>query len=198
MKTESLKRKRIINPVINDTALFTTTSSESGGTLTEIEMELFPGGGNMLHVHTKFSETFVAISGTLMLKTSKGKSLLLQPGQKFTVKAGQPHAFYNPGKEKITFLIQIRPGNTSFEQFIHILYKMAADGLVNEKGLPKNLMITCLLADMGNALPFGFRSLIERPLIKLLARRARRLGLDKELIKKYCTEDYFQRKTKAA
>lgn len=192
-----MQRKKIINPIIKDTAIFLTTSKESGGKITEIELELYPGGGNGLHYHKRFSETFIAVQGNLQLNLGKGKSLILQPGEKFTVKPGQPHCFQNPGKEKVVFRIEIVPGDTQFEQFIHILYKMAANGSTNKKGLPRDLKTLSLILEHGDVHAVGMMTLL-KPLVKYLAHRARKEGLDKMLIRKYCTEEYFNAGRKMA
>ena len=185
-----MQRKKIVNPIIKDTALFLTTAAECGEKMTEVELELYGGGGNGLHIHRRFSETFTAIQGNLLLNLGKKKFMTLAPGEKFTVKPGQPHCFQNPGKEKIVFRIEIVPGDADFERFIHILYKMAATGLTNKKGLPKDLKTLALLMVMGDIHPVGINRLL-MPLIKFLSRKAYREGLDQKLIKKYCTEDYF-------
>src|SRR5580765_2741002 len=123
-----MNRKKIINPIIKDTACFLTTAQESEGRVTTIELELYPGGGNDLHIHNRFSETFIVVDGQLKLRLGKTESMILNSGEKYTVAPGQVHCFQNPGKEKIVFRIEITPGDPGFERALHILYKMAAKG----------------------------------------------------------------------
>ena len=51
-------KRTIVNPIIKDTVTFLQTSQESGGKITEGEITLMPGGGNPLHYHKTYSETF--------------------------------------------------------------------------------------------------------------------------------------------
>jgi quercetin dioxygenase-like cupin family protein len=54
-------KRHIVNPVIKDTATFIQTSAESNGTVSEFDFTLMPGGGNPLHYHKTYSETFTAL-----------------------------------------------------------------------------------------------------------------------------------------
>jgi mannose-6-phosphate isomerase-like protein (cupin superfamily) len=185
-----MQRKKIINPIIKDTVIFQTTCGESNGRITKCELELYPGGANGMHFHTRFSETFTAVDGKLMLKLGKKKSLLLNPGEQFTVEPYQPHCFCNPGNQKIAFNIEITPGDAGFERFIHILYKMAANGETDKKGLPKDLKILSLVMAMGDVHAVGWMKVLN-PLAAYLSAKGYEEGLDKKLIRKYCTEDYL-------
>jgi quercetin dioxygenase-like cupin family protein len=59
--------RTIVNPVFKDVCPFLQTSAETNGRLSELEVTLGPGGGNPLHRHTGFTETFTAIEGNLGL-----------------------------------------------------------------------------------------------------------------------------------
>ena len=61
-------RRTIVNPIIKDTATFLQTAEESGGKITEAEITLMPKGGNPLHYHKTYSETFTVLEGELGLK----------------------------------------------------------------------------------------------------------------------------------
>jgi hypothetical protein len=43
------------------------------------------------------------------------------------------HGFFNPEDEEITFRVELHPGHAGFEQSLHIMYGLAADGLTDEK-----------------------------------------------------------------
>ena len=47
--------RRIYNPVQKDYATFLETSAETNGLRTLIEIELAPGGGNLVHYHKALS-----------------------------------------------------------------------------------------------------------------------------------------------
>lgn len=57
---------------------------------------VFPGQTNPEHVHKKKEETFVCLSGTLIV-TLGGEVHTLTPGDILTVEAGTPHSFSSPG-----------------------------------------------------------------------------------------------------
>ena len=62
--TESkLMKRTFVNPVIKDTITFLQTTSESGGRVSEPEITLMPGGGNPVHYHKTYAETFIVIDG---------------------------------------------------------------------------------------------------------------------------------------
>ena len=75
-------KRVIVNPVIKDTAVFIQTASESGGKVTEIEITVAPGGGNTLHYHKTYSETFIAREGVVRLKLGKNVTKMLQPANR--------------------------------------------------------------------------------------------------------------------
>ena len=59
--------KRVINnPIFDDTVTFVKTSKETGGEYTLLEIQLSPGGGNPLHYHFDYEETFTAKEGIEM------------------------------------------------------------------------------------------------------------------------------------
>ncbi|MFD1141154.1 cupin domain-containing protein [Larkinella insperata] len=178
-------RETITNPQLKETITFLQTAAQSGGKITELEITLLPGGGNPLHYHTTYSELFTALQGELGLQLKKGPTLFLKPGESYLVKKGEVHRFFNPGPQAITFRNEVRPGHEGFEQTLRILSGLAADGLYNDQGVPKSLThlaICGILSDM--RLPGLMRLTI--PVIKLLAARARRSGVEQQLIDKYC------------
>ncbi len=58
-------KRTIVNPIIKDTVTFLKTPEETNGQMTEAEITLMPGGGNPLHYHKTYSETFSALEGEL-------------------------------------------------------------------------------------------------------------------------------------
>ena len=175
----------IINPVIKDVTTFLRTARETNNESTQVEVRLMPGGGTPLHFHRNFSETFIAVEGILGISTGKGKNIMLQPGDTATVQPGQVHRFFNPGKQKIRFNVVINPGNTGFENALYILYGLAGDGLTDKKGVPKKLEHLAIVGEMSEMyLPGMFR--LMQPLFRLIAKRARKRGLENQLIEKYC------------
>lgn len=178
-------KKIIKNPILGDTVTFLKLASESGNEISELEITLVPGGGNPLHYHTSYTETFTAIQGELGLELKNKRKIILKPGESRLIRIGEVHRFFNPGDREIRFKNEVRPGHTGFENALRILYGLASDGLYNEWKLPKDfrhLAICGIMSDM--RLP-GLMS-ITTPLLKFVAARARRKGIERQLLDKYC------------
>jgi len=178
-------KRTIINPIIKDTVTFLQTAEESGGKITEAEITLLPGGGNPLHYHKTYSETFTAIEGELGLKLGRQGTKVLKEGESHTVEPLSLHRFFNPTGKEIKFNVKMRPGHTGFENSLRILYGMAAEGLTNNKSIPKSLKHIAIIACMSDMNVPGLLTLLY-PLLKRIANKAKANGLEQMLIDKYC------------
>jgi mannose-6-phosphate isomerase-like protein (cupin superfamily) len=175
-------KRKFINPEIQDEATFTKFAFETGGKLTEIDILLQVGGGNQLHYHKTYSETFTAIEGELGVKIGKKKEIhILKPGESFTVPANMLHCFFNPGKDPIRFKVSIAPGHEGFEKAIMVGYSLTADGLF-KKNFLRNMAVLLCISDMN--IP-GVFSIFE-PVLKCIAYFSK--DYEKALVKKYCTQ----------
>ena len=178
-------KNTIVNPVIKDVITFTQTSAETGGKLTEFIITLSPGGGNTIHYHKTYTETFIPLEGELGLKVGKSETIILKPGETYTVQKYQLHHFFNPGKTEIKFRVQMHPGTEGFEKAIRIFYGLAADGLTDKKSIPRSLTHTAILVYMSDMNAPGMLTLLF-PLLKWMAKRAKKSGAEQKLIDKYC------------
>lgn len=177
--------RTIYNPELQETVTFLQMSEETGGSLSELEITLAPGGGNPLHYHTTYTELFTAVEGELYLQIKNKRILKLNPGESYLVKKGEVHRFFNPGTSEIRFRNEVRPGHRGFENTLRILHGLAADGMYNSKKVPKNfthLAICGIMSDMRLPGLMWFTT----PLLKLIAANARRKGVEKQLLDKYC------------
>lgn len=181
-----MKRRTVENPVIKDRVTFVRTSDETGGALTELIVELAPGGGNEPHYHTSFTESFTALEGRLGIQIGK-EERLLEPGETATVEPGVVHRFFNPSDRFIKFRGVAEPGRVGGERFVEIAYGLAADGEVNAAGYPNRLSHVALLMEMGDMRMPGLAFKLATPLLHWVARRARRRGIEADLIARYCT-----------
>jgi len=172
------------NPVIGDKVTYLKISEETNGEYGMAEVELVPGGGNFLHYHKAFAETFTAIKGNLTLQLNKAERIL-KPGESFTVQPDTLHLFKNKTRAKIIFRVEVRPGHTGFENGIKIVYGLARDGMVTKKGAPKKLLHLAVIVAMSDINRPGVFALLE-PIFKWLAKRARKKGIEQELIDRYC------------
>ncbi|MBD0258840.1 MAG: cupin domain-containing protein [Cytophagales bacterium] len=177
-------RKVYENPTIGDKAVFLQTSAETGGAYTLLEIELAAGGGNPLHAHRTYTETFIPVEGELEVQLGKERKLL-RPGETCTVPLRAVHCFRNPSDKPIRFRVKLVPGNEGFEYSVMIAYGLAKDGLTNREGMPKNLAYAAVLLHFFDPEPTGMLRLM-MPFLRWKARQARKRGVEQELIDRYC------------
>ena len=178
-------KRTIVNPVIKDTATFLQTARESNSKVSEIEITLMPGGGNRLHYHKTYSETFVPVDGELGLRLGKNETRILKPGERFTVKPVQLHCFFNPTGNTIKFNILIEPGHEGFENSLRILYGLAEDGLTDNQSIPRKLTHTALILTMSDMNAPGPLTWMY-PFFKWLASGTKAKNEQKRLMALYC------------
>lgn len=177
--------RTIENPIIKDKATFLETAADTNGASTLIQVELAPGGGNGLHYHKKFDETFTVLEGSLGVQIGK-KISILNKGESATVPAGATHRFFNNSdQERAVFNVLLQPGNQGFEQTLQVVYGLAVDGRTTATGMPKNLYHFALIVHWSDTNIPGIFKLLE-PVFRWLARRAVKKGIDQELIARYC------------
>jgi quercetin dioxygenase-like cupin family protein len=176
--------RRIHHPIQRDAATFLETSAESGGVRTLIEVELAPGGGNEPHRHVAFAERFTVVDGTLNVRVGD-RDLDLEAGETAAAPIGALHRFANRTDAPVTFRVELLPGHRGFEQALQIAYGLAEDGLVRANGIPRRLAHLALLVELGDTRPSGPLQLLQ-PIFGLIARRARRKGVERELVESYC------------
>ena len=179
-----MQKRTFFNPVINDTATFIETCEETNGKHSLLEIELYKSDGPPLHYHNAFSEKLEVTEGTLYLQVNKEKKVL-KPGESITVPPATPHKFYNPTNVKAKFKLTFEPGHAGMENFIKIIYSLAADGLTNNKGVPKNFSHLASILVMSDTNGSGFLTLMA-PIIRMVAKRAKKNGTEQWLLDKYC------------
>jgi mannose-6-phosphate isomerase-like protein (cupin superfamily) len=171
-------RRRYYHPEQNDYASFLETSEETGGERTLVEVA--PGGGTPPHYHNTYEEHFEVLRGELEVHVG-GETRTLRPGEKAAVPLNTLHNFRNPTGEPTTFLVELRPGSAGFEKALKAGYGLASDG---RNPLYHSYYLAVLLGWSDMRLPGVFT--VAEPLLRLLAKRARRKGIDGELEARYC------------
>lgn len=179
-----MKRRVFENPDIKDKVTVIESAEETDGAYLLVEVELAAGGGNNLHYHTTYSETFSPLEGVLGIDLEK-KKLRLQPGQTAVAEKRQVHRFYNPGKTPIRFQVKIAPASPAFLETLAMAYGLAGDGHTNRKGMPKKLDHTAILLQHSDTRLPGFYSLIESILLWRAAKAEKR-GVKRQLMQRYC------------
>lgn len=178
--------RRYYHPTQKDYATFLETSASTNGRRTLIEIELAPGGGNVPHYHSTFSERFEVLEGELQVRAGS-ETYTLGPGQSKTAYPNTLHCVKNPTDTPARYLVDIQPGSTGFEQALKIGYGLATDGKTNRQGVPKNIYHLAVTLIMGESQLPGLFSLL-LPVFRLLAARARKRGIEQALIDSYCKE----------
>jgi len=176
--------KRHFHPVQRDAATFLRTAGASGGELTEALLEVEPGGGNGMHVHRRFDEHFIGEVGITHVEVG-GQVHALGAGEQTVARRNTPHRWWNAGDGPAHVRVEIRPGDTGFEEFIQIYYGIAADGGSGPNGAPRNLIHAGYALVHGDIhLVGGQRALM--PVIHACYWIARISGAGERLRRKYC------------
>jgi mannose-6-phosphate isomerase-like protein (cupin superfamily) len=186
MKGPLVAKREFVNPLYKDKLTVLKTSEETGGSYLLHELEVLPGGGNFMHVHTRFAETFTAVKGTLGVVFNQRK-IYLRPGESVTVPKNTPHCFFNDGSETIICQIRFDPAHDGFIKGLAIAYGLSRDGKTNRSGIPKDPRLLALLMALTDTRPTGPIALL-MPLFAWLARRVRRKGIEETLLHKYYYE----------
>ena len=184
MEQEIATRPRYYHPLQKDYATFLLSSEETGGEYTLVEIEVAPGGGNAPHYHNTYDEHFEVVEGTLEVMVN-GTTYTLRPGEKATAPMNALHCFRNPTGETTRFRVTIDPGSPGFEKAIKVAYGLATDGLTFRDGTPRNPYHLALLIDWSESRIRGFLGTLG-PIFRVLAKRAKRKGIDRELEQRYC------------
>jgi mannose-6-phosphate isomerase-like protein (cupin superfamily) len=182
MTTAANDARSIYNPVQRDLVIFLETAAESGGQRTLIEVELEPKGGNGLHYHTRFTERFRVLSGTLGVQLGR-QTLHLGPGEEALVERNVVHRFFNPTGELTRFTTELAPGDAGFEDGLMIAYGLASDGQTNN-GVPKSLLELALIVELTGTRLSGAMGALN-PIFSRLAALARRRGVERRLVERY-------------
>lgn len=181
--------RTIVNPVNGDKVTFLKTAAETKGEMTLCELEIFPyaqGTSEMpLHYHLSYAETFRVMDGELTIQREK-ETMRLKNGESVTIPIKTTHSFSNQSSKPVKAILEVSPGSEGFENGLCILYGLAADGKTNKNGMPKSITHSALGITLSDVRLRGAYALIF-PIMNAIANRARKRGVEQELIDTYCT-----------
>lgn len=100
---------------------------EPEGDRVDVENQVQPGCGPVMHVHWKQDENLTVISGKLATQVKGQEPVYHQPGDTVTFKRGEWHRFWNAGEEELHCKGWIRPAN-NIVYFLSELYKAMDKG----------------------------------------------------------------------
>lgn len=159
------------------------TSEDTGGEYSLLYAEASPGAGVFPHFHTLYTETFHVLEGALDMRIS-GDEQRLRNGQEVTVPLRAVHRWRNPTEGLTRLWVEVRPAHAAFEKWLVVVAGMVADGQTHSNGRPKNPYHGALiLVDSDIHLAGAGRAMM--PVMRLLARRARAKGIDRQLEQRY-------------
>jgi mannose-6-phosphate isomerase-like protein (cupin superfamily) len=183
MEKQLTPRKVFYNPVYRDKVTVLKSAADTGGLYSLGELEVSPGGGNGMHVHTCFEETFIAVDGEIGVVMGS-RQYLLKPGESITVPRNTPHHFVNRSRGTVTCHVKFVPGHENFMKGLAIAYGLAGDGKTNGKGIPRSLTHLAMLMVLTDTHPAGLGRVVF-PIFRWLANRAARNGMQQKLLDKY-------------
>ena len=177
--------EKINNPVIGEEIIFHSTSRQSNGEKTLMEVTLSPKGGNPLHYHKRFSEKFTVIDGELNVQI--GKSIhKLKKGDTIIANINDRHRFFNTSGKTTKFYCELVPASEGFENVLRIGFGLARDGLAAKNGLPKSIRHMAISMNMGEGYFVGVFSVFEK-IFRTIAQSNKSKKIEMELLKKYCS-----------
>lgn len=138
------KNKIIRNPVSGQSIRFLQTSADTEGELLEMESQFAPRSAEPVpHYHPHQQELFTVLEGCIHVRLN-GVVKELKKGEQLVVSPKAVHSMWNPFPAKAVVNWKVQPA-LSTEYFLETGMGLAAEGKVNQKGLPSVLQ-TALLA----------------------------------------------------
>jgi mannose-6-phosphate isomerase-like protein (cupin superfamily) len=135
----------IENPITGERVTFVETAASSGGKLLRIDVLIQPGRPSPpLHVHRAFPERHEVLEGRLGIVMA-GDERLVEAGGTIEIPAGTPHTFRVAGDAPMRTIVE-HPAPRRFEDFLDRVYALAREGKTDEKGAPRNILQTAVLA----------------------------------------------------
>ncbi|MHA7209634.1 cupin domain-containing protein [Arthrobacter sp. MDT1-65] len=159
------------------------TGEDTGGEFSLLYSDSSPGYRVFPHFHTRYEETFHLLEGSIDLQIN-GVGRQQKPGEDATVPLRAVHQWQNASEHRVRFLVEVRPADPPFEKWLAVLQNMASDGMTHPDGRPKNLSHGALIIVDSDVHLVG-RDRMMMPVFRLLASRARRKGIDRQLEERY-------------
>lgn len=186
--TEQITEMRAGRPTYRDTGQGTAltwvrTGQETGGEYSLLYAEYEPGIKVFPHYHTLYSETLHMFEGTLTGRIGD-RDVRIESGEEALVPPNTVHEWLSAGDRTLRFVLEVRPAHPGFEKWLVALQNMANDGLTHPDGRPKKLSHGALILVESDIHPAG-RARLMAPLLRALAARARRKGIDRQLEERY-------------
>jgi quercetin dioxygenase-like cupin family protein len=123
------------NPITGERLVFVATAAETAGECTIFDTYVRPKGTVAApHVHPYQTELFDIRSGRIGVKLGR-EMIEAGAGDVLTIHPGVAHRFWNAGDSELHFRATVTPA-LQFESLLETMFKLAADGKTNKKGIP--------------------------------------------------------------
>lgn len=172
------------------------STTHNNGARTVFIEHMTPGTTVPPHYHTRFSETFDLISGSMSvystdtpdLSALEGSKRNLELGRQVTVSPGVYHK-YLVGQEDTVLRATITPGDTDFERLLMIMNGLVADGKLDELG--DSVVLMAVIMGLSDAHLIGESAKL---LEEVRAEKKEEVdGLRAELLAKYDNEEQLRK-----
>jgi hypothetical protein len=156
--------------------VFLETGEETDGELVRIDSYNPPTGvPEPEHVHPFQQSGTEILSGSLRFRIG-GEERSVKVGESITIPANTPHNFWNDAEDEAHHIQWFRPA-LKIDRFFEMLFGLAQDGKLNDKGLPSLLQLAVGVPYFGDEIrlttpPWAF----QRALFGVLAPVGRMLG----------------------
>ncbi len=169
--------RSLYDPDLGGSVTFLETAAESGGSRSLVELDLAPHAEDPAHRHAAYEERLEVLDGTLTVEVD-GVVRLMGPGEAVRVPSDSEHRLSNQSGSPVAVRLELRPGHAGYERSLQVAFGLAADHRQRTRSH------AALLAAWEGRRPAGRR--VRLALLDVLARWARRRGLDRELTARYC------------
>ncbi len=141
--------QEIVNPRTGQRMIFRRTARDTNGALLQIESFNPPHGpAEPEHVHVRQESRAKVLSGTLHFRV-RDRVRVVGQGQEIVIPLNTPHNFWNEGDEEAHTLQEFRPA-LRIEDFFVNLFGLAADGKLDERGMPSLMQIAVMSPAFGD------------------------------------------------
>jgi len=132
--------KELINPRTGQRLRVVVTAQDSQGALVALECVSPPSEEREPeHVHPHQENIFEVHSGALRFRIL-GQERVIGPGERVVVPPATPHCFWVEGTEDARYRQEFRPA-LNIERFFDVLFQLAREGKLNQRGMPPFLML---------------------------------------------------------
>lgn len=143
------------------------------------------GGQNQLHYHSKINETFKIVKGELNIVIDSNEKILIT-GDEYAILSYTSHMFYNKSDKQVIFDVEIKNPQKIIKA-LQIMYGLTNDKKTNKEGLPNNIFHTAIGLNLMDAFSPKIPFIIQKIGISFFYILGKIFGIEKQLIKKYCS-----------